>query len=377
MKNRLNFKHLLFVGSLSLLGACQNKTETIEPIRMNQIQVIGSHNSYKKQIQPEILELIANMDTSWAASLDYFHVSLTDQLDKGLRNLELDVLNDPEGGRFSNPVGNDILLQNGNTPFPYDSLHEMDLPGFKVLHIPDVDFRTWNYTLKSALTEIKTWSVKHPNHLPIVVTINAKTGNPPREDFTPILSYSQASYDSLDQEFLSYLGKDKLLTPDDVRGKFNSLNEAILTNGWPVLDSVRGKFLIVLDERGEKMEAYIEGHSSLKGRVMFARAEPGTPESAFLIINDPKASFEEIQNLVKSGYMIRTRADADTREARLNDYSRLEAAKNSGAQVITTDYYLESNKFGNEYHASFSGDSLFRYNPITLVQTKSKAGRLE
>jgi hypothetical protein len=47
--------------------------------------------------------------------------------------------------------------------------------------------------------------------------------------------------------------------------------------------------------------------------------------------------------------LIRTRADIDTVEVRINDAARREAALASGAQVISTDYLTAPNIFGNAY----------------------------
>jgi hypothetical protein len=82
---------------------------------------------------------------------------------------------------------------------------------------------------------------------------------------------------------------------------------------------------------------------------MFTNAPEGHPANAIMIINDPIGQFEEIQRLVKAGYMVRTRADADTREARDNDTRRRAAAFASGAQAISTDYYMPATHFGNQY----------------------------
>ncbi len=59
-----------------------------------------------------------------------------------------------------------------------------------------------------------------------------------------------------------------------------------------------------------------------------------------MIINDPISSSEQIERLVRAGYMVRTRADADTVEARTGEVRRREAAFASGAQAESTDYYL-------------------------------------
>lgn len=95
---------------------------------------------------------------------------------------------------------------------------------------------------------------------------------------------------------------------------------------------------------------------------MFANAQPGTPEAAILIRNNPKQ--DSIATLVIKGYIVRTRADADTREARLIDYTSFEAACRSGAQIITTDYYRKSTHFPSEYVISFKNGTYFRINPL-------------
>lgn len=81
-----------------------------------------------------------------------------------------------------------------------------------------------------------------------------------------------------------------------------------------------------------------------------------------MIINNAKDPM--IPQLVKKGYIIRTRADSDTQEARRNDRSNFDAACASGAQIITTDYYLKSTHFKSDYVVSFKDDKYFRVNPL-------------
>jgi hypothetical protein len=110
------------------------------------------------------------------------------------------------------------------------------------------------------------------------------------------------------------------------------------------------------------METYIEGHPSLKGRVMFVNANEGHAEAAIRIVNEPKADWPYIQYLVRAGYFVRTRADADTVEARKGDYTRWQAALNSGAQVISTDYYVPNPSFGTGYQVHLNA----RWNILLL-----------
>jgi hypothetical protein len=131
------------------------------------------------------------------------------------------------------------------------------------------------------------------------------------------------------------------------------------------LNRLAGRFLFVLDETGEKLIAYKKGHPGLEGKLLFVNEAEGSPEAAFMIINNPVADGDKIKSLVQKGYMVRTRADANTVEARNNDYSMFNAAMQSGAQVITTDYYLPSRFFSSSYKVVFKGGSYLRKNPVT------------
>jgi len=140
--------------------------------------------------------------------------------------------------------------------------------------------------------------------------------------------------------------------------------EGIKKYGWPKLREARGKFVFILDAKAEKTATYVQGHPALKGRVLFANAKPGSSEAGILIMNDAKADLKQIQQLVKDGYMVRTRADANTWEARNNDYSSFEAARKSGAQIITTDYYQKSSHFPSDYQVRFDDGRFLRRNPL-------------
>ncbi len=360
---------VLFAGVLGLLLAWQPIVRSTAPaipppLRMNEIQVIGSHNSYKGAIEPSLMKMLMARDSARFIPLDYQHVPLTQQLDLGLRKLELDVVFDPQGGRFANPLGLQMVEQQGNTPLPFDLEGKMKKPGFKVLHVQDIDFRSNCLQLRDCLREIKAWSDAHPRHLPIVISFNAKTDVIERPGFTRPLPFTSAAFDSLDAQLVAVFPKSRLITPDLVRGKFPTLEAAVKARQWPALDEARGKVLFVLDEGGEKRATYIQGHSSLRGRIMFVNAGPGQPEAAFIILNDPVQYQDSIQQLVRMGYLVRTRADEGTREARSGDYRRLEAALSSGAQFISTDYYLPDKRFPEQYRVRLPNGEVARCNPV-------------
>ena len=110
-------------------------------------------------IDPSLWELINKDEPGRFNSLEYRHETLTRQLDLGLRKLELDVVHDPEGGRYAKPLGIEMVEKAGlpaGPPFDPDGM--MLKPGLKVLHVQDIDFRTNVYTLNQALKELKKWS---------------------------------------------------------------------------------------------------------------------------------------------------------------------------------------------------------------------------
>jgi hypothetical protein len=150
----------------------------------------------------------------------------------------------------------------------------MKQPGFKVFHIPEIDFRSNSLTFRQCLEELKLWSAKHKNHYPVFITMNAKDDDIKRTDFTSPEKFTAEIFDALDKEIITYLGKENIIIPDQVRGKYNSLESAVTAGNWPSLKEARGKFIFILDETGNKIKTYVQNHPSLKGRVLFANAEP-------------------------------------------------------------------------------------------------------
>jgi hypothetical protein len=180
---------------------------------------------------------------------------------------------------------------------------------------------------------------------------------------------------ALEKEILSVLDISQIITPDNVRGKFDSLNKAVTIKGWPSLYHARGRLIFALDNQGEERINYLAVHPELKGALMFVSSPPGNPESAFLKINDPVKNYSAIKNRVKEGYLVRTRADSDLAEARNNDYSKMKRAFTSGAQYIST-VFPESVEGLSCYRVSLRGDvRAGRLNP--LFHSAEEANALE
>ncbi len=155
--------------------------------------------------------------------------------------------------------------------------------------------------------------------------------------------------DALDAEIRSVFPASRLITPDRVRRGQPTLEQAVLTLGWPRLGSLRGKVMFTLDNGGSIRNAYLAGHPSLRDRILFTDSSPGQPEAAFVKVNDPLANPTTIPNLVGQGYLVRTRTDSDTVEARSGSTTQRDAAIDSGAQWVSTDYPVPNPDFGTGY----------------------------
>ncbi|MFT4658469.1 MAG: hypothetical protein ACI8V4_002660, partial [Ilumatobacter sp.] len=129
-------------------------TPLVEPVRMNHIQVIGSHNSFHLVPQPTLFEGIVAVSSELGRDIEYSHRTLTEQLEGfGIRQFELDVFADPDGGLYANRASNAVV------GLPVESGEPvLDEPGFKVMHTQDFDYETNCLTLVACLGEIDAWS---------------------------------------------------------------------------------------------------------------------------------------------------------------------------------------------------------------------------
>jgi hypothetical protein len=323
-------------------------------VRLNELQVLGTHNSYHVQPEPELLAFLIGIDSA-ALGLEYTHRPLGEQFEElGIRQIELDVYNDPLGGLFAEPWGLSVLA---GMPV---HLPEFDPPGIKVIHISDLDWVSTCTFFVECLEAVKAWSDANPEHLPIVILVEAKD-----EQFLAMtIPWGPAELDGLDAEIRSVFPEDQILTPDDVRGARATLEEAIRKDGWPTLREARGQVLFALDNGGAVRDAYLEGNPGLEGRVLFVDSRPGDDVAAFAKLNDPIGDQELIRELVKRRFLVRTRADADTEQARTGDTTDRDAALASGAQFVSTDY-PELGPFGTDYIVELPGGGPARCNPVS------------
>lgn len=349
---------LLLAGLAVALQAGETDQEAaaIPGVHLNQIQVVGTHNSYhlEPSAQAEawrngpFVQRVAPALARLAAG--YRHVSLTEQLARlGLRQLEIDIYPGAEAEIYP------------------------------VLHHPVFDEASNVPDLRTALREVRDWSRANPRHVPVLVQIELKTRRVlpgvPEEVDDPGLrerlaalpaprSWDAAQLRGLEAVIRSVFARDELLTPGDVRGGEPTLREAVLGRGWPLLDEVRGRIMFALDNESEVRERYLEVTNG--NRLLFVSVPPEHPEAAWMKVNDPVKDFARIQHLVGRGFLVRTRADEELREARANDGMRRERALASGAHFISTDFPEADGRYSS-YRVSLPGGAVMRRNPVAVT----------
>eukprot|EP00727_Mastigamoeba_balamuthi_P011097 m51a1_g661 hypothetical protein (453) ;mRNA; r:231872-233304 len=257
---------LLLVAVLGALGTAADESG----LRINEITVKGTHNSY--HIQPA-----ARTIPPWS----YTRESLTEQLGLGgVRAIELDVHVDS--------------ASSASVTWP-------------VYHVAVYDQSSTCADLRSCLREARAWSAAHADHVTLFVMLELKVPSGSR--------LSERLLDALDdavRESWDHDDNDTLVTPAAVRGNATSLRAAV-TGGasWPRVADARGKALFfVLDPS----RSY---HRSNATRLMFPLYDsdeallPGNDNAAVVLHDDPTrpADHARIAGLVDAGFLVRTHAD--------------------------------------------------------------------
>ncbi len=364
----------VLIGALALVtgltAACggddggQGTTTTGAPapeVRLNEIQVLAAHNAYHLQGPKPLLDAITDALPELTPTIEYSHPTLTEQLDLGLRSFELDIFeDDPAGGRYAAPKAQPLLELDPIDP-------AMQEPGLKVMHLQEVDYLSTCPTFVGCLEELEAWSEAHPGHLPINVQIEAKDDvipDPIELGFVQPIPVSANTFVTLEAEIRSVLDDDQLITVGDVMGEHATLWSAIEADGWPLIDELRDRFFFTLDDRSPKRDMYRSIHDDMRDRLVFVAAAAPDDDAGFWVANDPVAEGDLIGELLELGFLVRTRTDADTVEARSGDTTRREAAFSSGAQIVSTDYEREDPRFPG-FVVTLPGGSPARCNPVS------------
>jgi Phosphoinositide phospholipase C, Ca2+-dependent len=335
---------------------------------MNEIQVIGTHNSYKRELsQPEQAEYDRIIATpgDYYEFLLYSHESIATQFGRqSVRGLELDLFGDPEDGLYAEPM---VRRNLGMGPLPDP---DWRVPGVKVLHIADLDYETICVRFVTCLEHVRAWSQGNPDHVPISILVELKQSDRRAVAQGGVVAppWNLDALDALDAEIRSVFSEKEMITPDDVRRSGRTLEQSVLRYGWPTLAESRGKVVFLLDnDPGAIRTAYTAGRPNLEGRVIFTNSRPGFTDAAFIKRNEPRgANTAQIQDLVRQGYLVRTRSDLPLSTVRSGDRAMLNAALESGADVISTDFPEPgmSARYGSDFVAELPNGGPARCNPV-------------
>lgn len=366
-------KMLAAAAAMSLIGmgfatnAGAAKSSLGDNVKLNQIQVVGSHNSYHLRASQAEYEVRQGVAPEFNVGLDYEHPQLGIQFSsQRVRQIELDLFADPTGGKYDDPLIRQFAHEG---PLDAAAKAAMDAPGIKVLHAQDVDYRSNCLTFVTCLSEVKAWSDANPTHAPIAILLELKDDKVPVVPSPPAVTpipWTSSNIGDVDAEINSVFPASDIVRPDEIRGGYASVNAGAMAGNWPTLAASRGKVLFLLDNSGKQAD-YLSAFPGLVGADVFTNAQPGDSDAAFVEMNDPTgANNAKIQQLVSEGYVVRTRADSDTVEARKNDTSTRDAALSSGAQWISTDYPGAGSAalMGSTYSVEIPGNVTARCNPV-------------
>ena len=373
MKLRLVILTALFGAILSASPAAAQSPAGTGPVRMNELQVIGTHNSYKREIseaEQSAYEAAINTPGDYDQFLAYSHAPLPQQLGgQRVRGLEIDLFGDPEGGLYADPLVRQAVGAGPLTDPAWQA------PGIKVLHVADVDYETTCVRFVTCLEQVRDWSAANPGHVPLLIMLELK-----RSDSRVVAAggvvappWDGAALDGLDAEIRSVFDESRLITPDDVRRPGLSLEQSILRYGWPRLANSRGQVAFLLDnDPGPIRDAYRAGRPNLEGRVLFTNSRRGFPDAAFIKRNEPRgANTAQIQELVRAGYLVRTRSDVPLTTVLSGDTTQLQAALESGAQLVSTDFPVPgmTARYGSDFVARLPTGGVARCDPVNARAT--------
>lgn len=279
-------------------------------LRINHLQAKATHNSYH-------IETPGSTVPDW----DYTHAPLDVQLQsQGVRGFELDT-------RY---------------------VEEDD--DFEVFHLGTIDEQTTCRRFVDCLSTLKKWSDHFPAHHPLLVMIEPKDA-PPEAD-------PEGYFSKMEGEILSVWPRERIVTPDGVKGSAPTLREAVTTKGWPTLGESRGKILFFINNTDTFRDPYTHGGKDLDGRLMFVESSPGDPFAAVLILNDPQGDQAAIQAGIAQGFLVRTFADGAGHVAEAEPALAL----SSGANAVSTDY-PEPSDSSMGYSLQIPGGTPSRCNP--------------
>lgn len=301
------------------LPACEPPGPLDDTLRLHQLQALATHNS--THVEP---------DTVFDDSHRYTHATLATQLaDLGVRGFELD-------------------------------LHLREGKGLQVFHLPVIDDETTCLQFSDCLAEAWAWSRDNPCHMPLVFWLE------PKDDVDGLVADLlplSGAWDLVDETIREGWPRERLLIPDDVRGDFDTLTDAIQAHGFPTLGELRGHAIFALLDSGDHRDEYLADRPTAEGRVIFPGADSAAdPWAAMFKINDAAGSAATVAELAAQGFVITSNVDGATASDEDNA-AKLAAAVAAGAHFLASDFPGPVD--GRAYQAAIPGGEPAGCHPFT------------
>ncbi|MEE2759133.1 MAG: Ca2+-dependent phosphoinositide-specific phospholipase C [Candidatus Thermoplasmatota archaeon] len=264
--------------------------ETLEEVRLNHLRMKGTHNSYH--------EKTIGVSTITPEN-NYTHANLSVQADRlGVRQFELDV-------------------------------HFIPGMGLRVFHT-NLDPSTNCLGFSGCMQVLLDWSNANQHHAPLWIFVEPKD--------EPFLVEELDILNMIQEEINKTWPAEQQITPADVQGDATDLRTAITTVGWPTLEESRGKVIFVLLDKTDIRDYYVSQNPTLENQSMFAIVEENHSLASVISFVNPDTHGERLRTASELGFMVRTRPDEATIEAREINYTRFDLALETGANFITTDF---------------------------------------
>jgi hypothetical protein len=260
--------------------------DTFGKLSVNHLQFLGTHNSY--HVTPAI---------PFSKTFIYTHDKIINQLHRGVRHFE------------------------------FDSHFDRITNRWVVYHIAIVDSSTnCGDCLCDCLGEVKKWSDQNSNHTVMVIFLEPKTIFNAHPFCTGDDAYI---FHRMESEVLSVFPLDQIIVPDQIRGNFTSLRSAVITRGWPSVESTRGKFMFVLNFWSENM--HCKQYYENKTHPLFFMRTNGDDDNAAFVEMGSVGNNIAIKNNLKRNYFVRTGVSSSQESIKdCVDY---------GAQLLSTDIF--------------------------------------
>ncbi len=297
---------------------CSFDLDEADQYLFNDLQLIGTHNSYKlyqTELCYQISSLVFPLAGEDSDAMNYEHDDLTTQLNMGLRTFEWDIVS-------------------------YDG----EFDGFLIQHEAYIDALSSTPNLELALEELVMWSDYNEDHIPLIIMIECKEITLPSADKDEVDTAEEILELS---ELISEVLGDKFYTPSDLIGDYDSMTALREDNGYPTIDDLLGKIIIVLHP-GTACTDYGENVAFEDQDIFVGDIED--ENACFAVVS---GAYSVTINAITNGYITRSYTGAWL------SYSPDEEQKyiSFGSNIISSDYVDEDkfdtvSRFANGYTIS-------------------------